>query len=165
MDEMWAPWRMPYIQQSGPETGCIFCTAAAAHDDEETLVVHRAERCFVMMNRFPYNSGHLMVVPYQHSGQLDEIVPETGADLFRMTQVSARALSRVMNPGGFNVGINQGEVAGAGVVDHIHLHVVPRWNGDTNFMPVLADVKVIPELLSATASKLRPVFAELDPRQ
>jgi ATP adenylyltransferase len=117
-----------------------------------------------MLNLYPYNSGHLMVVPDQHTGLLEEVHPEVGAEIMAVGQLCVRVLQQVSHPDGFNLGINQGKVAGAGVADHIHLHVVPRWNGDTNFMPVLADVKVMPELLSATAAKLRPVFQQLGPQ-
>lgn len=158
MDQMWAPWRMQYIQQSEPEPGCLFCNIARQDEDETNLVVYRGPRCFVMLNLYPYNSGHLMVVPYQHVGAVDALAPEVGADLLQTAQLAVRAIDRVMEPHGYNMGINQGTVAGAGVPDHIHLHVVPRWNGDTNFMPVLADAKVMPELLAATAAKLRPAF-------
>ena len=156
MKRLWAPWRMPYIEQSTPEPGCLFCTKAAADDDEQNLILHRADACFVMMNLYPYNSGHLMVVPYQHVGRLDEVYPATGAKMFEAAQLSVQILTEALHPHGFNLGINQGRTAGAGVADHIHLHVVPRWDGDTNFVPVLADATVIPELLSATYAKLRP---------
>lgn len=159
MKRLWAPWRMPYIEQSSPEPGCLFCTKAAASEDEQNLILYRADACFVMMNLYPYNSGHLMVVPYQHVGRLDEVHPATGADLFQAAQLSVQVLTEGLHPEGFNLGINQGKTAGAGVADHIHLHIVPRWDGDTNFVPVLADAKVIPELLSATYAKLRPLFA------
>jgi ATP adenylyltransferase len=161
MDQLWAPWRMPYIG-SEPEPGCLFCNVAQEPDrDEANLVLFRAEHCFVMLNLYPYNSGHAMVAPYQHTGDVTQIRPEVGTDVFRTTQLSARALQEVMRPAGFNIGINQGKLAGAGVADHIHVHVVPRWNGDTNFMPVLAGAKVMPELLTATAAKLRPAFERL----
>lgn len=161
MDQLWAPWRMPYIQQSEPEPGCLFCKLGQEEMNERSLVVFRGPRCFVVLNRYPYNSGHLLVAPFQHTGRLEAVQPEVGADLFTTTQLAVRVLESAMSPDGFNLGINVGDVAGAGIADHVHVHVVPRWNGDTNFMPVLADVKVIPELLSATASKLRPVFTEL----
>jgi ATP adenylyltransferase len=161
MKQLWAPWRMPYIEQSDPQPGCLFCTVAGEDKDEENHVVYRAEQCFVMLNLYPYNSGHLMVAPYQHTGRLEEVRPEVGADVFGVSQLAVQALEEVMHPDGFNLGVNQGKVAGAGVADHIHLHVVPRWDGDTNFMPVLADAKVIPDLLSRTANKLRPVFQRL----
>jgi ATP adenylyltransferase len=124
-------------------------------------VVYRAERCFVMLNLYPYNSGHLIVAPYQHTGVFQDLEPDVGADVFDTAQLAARVLTESMHPDGLNLGINQGTVAGAGIADHIHMHVVPRWNGDTNFMPVLAETKVMPELLSATASKLRPLFQSM----
>lgn len=158
MKQLWAPWRMPYIQQSDPVPGCLFCVKAAENNDEENLILFRSDLCFVMMNRYPYNSGHLMVAPYQHTGEFDQIDPMVGARVFEVGQLAVHVLSEFLHPEGFNIGINQGKTAGAGVADHIHLHVVPRWDGDTNFMPVLADVKVIPELLTATAAKLRPLF-------
>jgi ATP adenylyltransferase len=155
---------MQYIQQSEPEPGCLFCRVMQQDDDEANYIVHRGELCFVMLNLYPYNSGHLMVVPYQHTGLLPEMQPEVGAALFATSQLAVQALSDVMHPDGFNLGINQGKVAGAGIADHLHLHVVPRWDGDTNFMPVLAEAKVMPELLTATAAKLRPTFVELSKR-
>jgi ATP adenylyltransferase len=160
MDQLWAPWRMPYIRESAPEPGCLFCRKAEEARDEENYIVYRGARAFVMLNLYPYNSGHLMVVPYLHTGRLEEIHPEIGTELFALTQLAVSVLGQAMAPEGYNVGINQGKVAGAGVADHIHIHIVPRWNGDTNFMPVLADVKVIPELLAATAASLRRLFAE-----
>jgi ATP adenylyltransferase len=160
VERLWAPWRMPYIEQSEPEPGCIFCVKAADDADETNLILFRASRCFVIMNLYPYNSGHLMVVPFQHTGRFDSIPGDTGAQLFDMAQLAVHVLQEGMGPDGFNLGLNQGESAGAGVKDHIHLHVVPRWNGDTNFMPVLTDAKVIPELLSASARKLRPLFKQ-----
>ena len=161
MEQLWAPWRMSYIQQSEPEPGCLFCTKIRENKDEENYIVYRGPRCFIMLNLYPYNSGHLMVVPYQHTGEMKEIEPEVGSELFATTQMSVQALDEVMHPDGYNIGINQGKVAGAGVADHIHLHVVPRWDGDTNFMPVLANTKVMPELLGATADKLRPILQRL----
>jgi ATP adenylyltransferase len=163
MNQIWAPWRMRYVAGSEPVRGCLFCNKASEEDDRANYVVFRAERCFVMLNLYPYNSGHLMVAPYQHTGDFAELLPEVGTDVFQTAQLATRVLSDVMHPDGFNLGINQGKVAGAGVAEHIHLHVVPRWNGDTNFMPVLADAKVMPELLAATAEKLRPAFAQARP--
>ncbi|MGI8824670.1 MAG: HIT family protein [Chloroflexota bacterium] len=152
---------MAYIGRSEPEPGCLFCNTASGNDDDSSLVVHRGAHCFVMLNLYPYNSGHLMVVPYQHVGSFDAVEQETGSELFATAQLAIRAINRVMDPDGYNMGLNQGDISGAGIPDHIHLHLVPRWSGDTNFMPVLSDAKVIPEMLSATAAKLRPVFAEL----
>lgn len=161
MDRLWAPWRMPYIEQSEPEPGCLFCRMAQEQEDIQNLIVYRAARCFVALNLYPYNSGHLMVIPYQHTGDWRGVDPDVGSDIFAVSQLSVQALDSVMHPDGFNLGINQGKTSGAGIADHVHLHVVPRWDGDTNFMPVLADAKVIPELLNRTADKLRPVFHEL----
>lgn len=163
MDQLWAPWRMPYITDKEPQPGCLFCNKAADDDDEANYVVHRSTECFVMLNLYPYNSGHLMVIPYQHVGDLQQVHPHVGAEIFVVAQLATGALQDVMEPDGFNFGINQGRVSGAGVADHIHLHIVPRWNGDTNFMPVLADTKVMPELLCATANKLRDLFRQVGP--
>ncbi|GAC1407056.1 MAG: HIT domain-containing protein [Chloroflexota bacterium] len=159
MDQLWAPWRMAYLGESTPEPGCLFCNKASNHNDVADYIVHRGTKCFVMLNLYPYNSGHLLVVPYQHTGRLDRV--ECGEELFATMQVAIHALEEAMAPEGFNVGINQGTVSGAGIPDHVHLHVVPRWKGDTNFMPVLADTKVMPELLSSTADTLRSIFEKL----
>lgn len=159
MDTLWAPWRMPYIQETEPVPGCLFCHHARADQDEQNLIVHRGEFGFVMMNLYPYNSGHAMVVPYQHTGDFTQLHAQVASGMMSLAQLTVRVMEEILHPHGFNLGINQGNVAGAGITEHIHLHVVPRWNGDTNFMPVLADTKVMPELLSATAAKLRPAFA------
>lgn len=139
--------------------GCLFCHHARDDQDEQNLIVHRGEFGFVMMNLYPYNSGHVMVVPYQHTGDFTQLHPQVVSGIMSLAQLTVRVMEEILHPHGFNLGINQGNVAGAGITEHIHLHVVPRWNGDTNFMPVLADTKVMPELLSATAAKLRPAFA------
>ncbi len=165
MKQLWAPCRMPYLDDSGPRYGCVLCAKSSEGDDEQNYVVYRGPLCFVMLNLYPYNSGHVMVVPYQHVGQLPELQPETGAAVFTTAQLAVQAIQEVMKPEGFNLGLNQGEVAGAGIADHIHLHVVPRWGGDTNFMPIMADAKVMPELLSATAAKLRPAFQRITQTQ
>ncbi|MGH2448352.1 MAG: HIT family protein [Chloroflexota bacterium] len=160
MNQLWAPWRMPYLDGTEPKQDCIFCNRNP-DEDEQNYVVYRGARNFVMLNLYPYSSGHLMVIPYEHAGSITALPSETGSDMLATAALSVSALSKVMHPEGFNLGVNQGAVAGAGIADHIHLHVVPRWAGDTNFMPVLAEAKVMPELLSATAAKLRPVFAVL----
>jgi ATP adenylyltransferase len=156
MDHLWAPWRAAYV---APETSqpqeCIFDTQPAAHRDDYYHIPYRGERCFMMLNRYPYNTGHLMIAPYQHIGSIEELDTATVNELMSQTQLALRALRLALNPDGFNMGINQGKVAGAGFADHIHLHIVPRWNGDTNFMPVLADVKVLPEHLDSTYRKLK----------
>jgi ATP adenylyltransferase len=150
---LWAPWRLEYIQQADELDGCVFCLAAAGEDDE-TLVVHRGQHTFVLLNRFPYASGHLMAAPYRHLGEFASLSDEEALELHRLAQAGMSALAAAYAPHGFNLGWNLGRVAGAGVVDHVHLHVVPRWGGDTNFMPVLADVKVLPEHLQDTRAKL-----------
>jgi ATP adenylyltransferase len=144
---------MEYIQGADEQEGCIFCRARDGAD-EESLVVRRGERAFVVLNRYPYASGHLMVAPNRHEGEFSELDAEEAAEIHRLAATGLGALTETMRPQGFNLGWNLGRIAGAGVVNHVHLHVVPRWAGDTNFMPVLADVKVLPEALEDTRRKL-----------
>jgi ATP adenylyltransferase len=151
--QLWAPWRLEYIQSADEHEGCIFCIAQAGND-EEGLVVHRGRNAFVMLNKFPYASGHLMVAPYRHVGGFGELEDEEALEIHRLASQGMGALAQSFTPQGYNAGWNLGRIAGAGVVDHVHLHVVPRWAGDTNFMPVLADVKVLPEHLLETRRKL-----------
>ncbi len=153
MERLWAPWRLEYVQAADEQAGCVFCNAAAG-DDEEMLVVHRAERAFVLLNKFPYASGHLMVAPLRHVGEFGALEDGEALEIHRLAGRALSILGETFGAQGYNLGWNLGRIAGAGVVDHVHLHVVPRWAGDTNFMPVLADVKVMPESLSATRSKL-----------
>ena len=150
---LWAPWRLEYIQQADEQPGCVFCRAAEA-SDEDGLVVHRGDRAFVLLNKFPYASGHLMVAPFRHVGDFAELSADEAAEVHALAAGSLSALREVYAPEGFNLGWNLGRIAGAGVVDHVHQHVVPRWAGDTNFMPVLADVKVLPEHIVETRSRL-----------
>jgi ATP adenylyltransferase len=150
---LWAPWRLEYIQGADEAEGCFFCRAREG-DDEEGLVIHRGTSAFVVLNKYPYASGHLMVAPNRHEGEFGELEAEEALEIHRLAAAGIAALAETMRPQGFNVGWNLGRIAGAGVVDHVHLHVVPRWAGDTNFMPVLADVKVLPEALEATRAKL-----------
>lgn len=159
MDHLWAPWRMEYIGGEQP-TGCLFCRLLEDPSrDKENLVVWRPAGAIVVLNRFPYNSGHLMVAPARHTGDLADLQPDELGDVMSAVQESLRLLGRTMSPDGFNVGANLGKAAGAGIPDHVHLHVVPRWSGDTSFMASLADVKVINEHLLATAAKLREALA------
>jgi ATP adenylyltransferase len=151
--QLWAPWRLEYVQGADEQEGCILCRAAAG-EDEEGLVVKRGELAFVLLNRFPYASGHLMIAPYRHEGEFGELSSDEALEVHRLASAGLAALAEAMRPQGFNLGWNLGRIAGAGVVDHVHLHVVPRWAGDTNFMPVLADVKVLPEALAETRRKL-----------
>jgi ATP adenylyltransferase len=159
VDRLWSPWRMEYIEaaKAGAE-GCIFDELPAKGDDEAALILARGEHGFVVMNTFPYNPGHLMVAPFRHTGDFGDLRVEELADLDRLLQGSIRALREEMEPHGFNVGMNIGRVAGAGFPDHLHWHVVPRWNGDTNFMPVVGQTRVLPELLEETYRKLAPRF-------
>jgi len=150
---LWAPWRMEYITQAAEESGCVFCLAAAA-SDEDGLVVYRGERAFALLNKFPYSSGHLMVASYRHVGELADLEDDEVLELHRLAERGMAALAEVYAPQGYNLGWNLGRIAGAGILDHVHLHVVPRWAGDTNFMPVLADVKVLPEHIAETRRRL-----------
>jgi ATP adenylyltransferase len=152
---LWAPWRAQYVSASKSRE-CIFCAAAAGR--EPRLVVQRGERCFTMLNAFPYASGHLLLAPYRHVAQLEELDEQETGELLGLARQALLALREVMSPAGFNLGLNLGEVAGAGIRDHLHLHVVPRWQGDTNFMPVIADTRVISQALDATAQALRNVL-------
>ncbi len=161
---LWAPWRMEYILGE-KEKGCIFCTRIKQTTDRENLILARGEFCFVIMNRYPYNNGHLMVVPLRHVDDLTRLDAHESQDLMRWLQISIRALGRALQPQGYNVGVNLGKVAGAGVDDHLHFHIVPRWDADTNFMPVISDTKIVSEGLFATFDKLKKAFVELIPAQ
>jgi ATP adenylyltransferase len=153
MERLWAPWRLEYVQHADEQDGCVFCRAAAG-DDAEQLVVRRGERAFVLLNKYPYASGHLLVAPYRHGVNFAELDDGEVLEVQRLAAEGLEALAAAYRPEGFNLGWNVGRVAGAGIVDHGHLHVVPRWNGDTNFMPVLGDVKVIPQHLAETRERL-----------
>jgi ATP adenylyltransferase len=151
--ELWAPWRLEYIKSADEETGCVFC-ATVGGDDEERLVVKRGAKAIVLLNKFPYSSGHFMVAPSRHLGEYAELDEDEVLEVHALAAAGMRALAGLYAPQGYNLGWNLGRVAGAGIVDHVHLHVVPRWGGDTNFMPVLADVKVLPEHLADTRERL-----------
>ena len=151
---IWAPWRLEYVEKVDEAPGCFLCDAAEPGGDEEKLVVHRGARSAVVLNRFPYASGHLLLAPHRHVGDFGALDDDEALELHRLADAGLKVLAAVYGPHGFNLGWNLGRVAGAGVVDHVHLHVVPRWNGDTNFMPVLGDVKVMPEHLLETRRKL-----------
>ena len=157
---IWAPWRLEYVKDAAKdnEDDCIFCAKPAADDDEANLIVHRGERCFVILNLFPYTNGHLMVAPYEHVGALQDLDADTVAEIMALAQKAMRRLEEVYSPQGYNVGFNQGRIAGAGFENHIHMHVVPRWGGDTNFMPVLADTRVMPQTLQQSYEALRGGF-------
>jgi ATP adenylyltransferase len=157
---IWAPWRLEYVKDAAKdnEDECIFCAKPAAGDDEANLIVHRGEHCFVILNLFPYTNGHLMVAPYEHTGELQDLDAETVAEMMALAQTAMRRLEEVYSPHGYNVGFNQGRIAGAGYENHIHMHVVPRWGGDTNFMPVLADTRVMPQTPQQSYEALRGGF-------
>jgi ATP adenylyltransferase len=160
MEHLWAPWRMAYINAE-EEPGCIFCTKPARQRDEDDLLVHRGKLCFVILNLYPYNNGHLMIAPYQHVASIEQLDTATLTEMMQTAQLCLRAFHKAMNPQGFNMGINQGKVAGAGIAEHLHFHIVPRWNGDTNFLPVLADVKVMPDYLTNTYRQLRQAIEDV----
>ena len=155
--QLWAPWRLEYVGRADEQDGCLFCRAAEG-DDEEGLIVHRGREAFVLVNRFPYASGHLMVAPYEHIGRIQELPAETVAEMMGLAQRAMSRLEDVYDPHGYNVGFNQGRVAGAGVEHHIHMHVVPRWGGDTNFMPVLGDTRVMNQTLRDSFETLKEAF-------
>ena len=158
---IWAPWRLAYVKDASKdiEEECIFCAKPREDDDEANLIVHRGELCFVILNLFPYTNGHLMIAPFEHVATLPDLGPGTVAEVMALTQESMRVLDDAYSPHGYNVGFNQGRVAGAGFEHHIHMHVVPRWGGDTNFMPVIADTRVMPQTLEQSYETLRGRFA------
>ena len=158
MDILWAPWRMEYIENADKDEGCIFCDKPKENRDKENLIIHRGEMGFVMMNKYPYNSGHVMIVPYQHTGEFSSLSREEKMELFNLLISSKDALTEIMKPQGFNIGMNLGRIAGAGIVDHLHFHIVPRWSGDTNFMPIISHTKVVSEGLKQTWEKLKQAF-------
>jgi len=160
MNRLWSPWRLAYVTGSSSTPGCIFCTAIESAEPSP-LVLHRGASGFVILNLYPYNNGHLMVVPNRHIATLAEASDGELGEIMALTRVAETALHEVYHPHGLNVGINLGKAAGAGVLDHLHVHVVPRWSGDTNFMTVFGDVRVLPEDLVQTADRLRPVFVRL----
>jgi len=162
MDRLWSPWRMAYIEANKEERsdgGCVFCALLDGTSDEERVLV-RDEHAFVTLAKFPYNPGHLLVLPTRHVGDVEALSAEENAAIAALTQRGVRALREASAPHGFNVGLNLGHVAGAGIPEHLHWHVVPRWGGDTNFMPVIGGARVLPELIQESYEKLAPYFAE-----
>jgi ATP adenylyltransferase len=160
MERLWSPWRLEYVTGSKPETGCVFCEAPR-RPQPESLVVHEGRTVYIVLNRYPYNNGHLMVVPYRHVPTLNALGAEELHEIADLTQRSEVALMQAYNPQGINVGINLGKAAGAGILEHIHVHLVPRWNGDTNFMTVVGETRVLPEALGQSATRLRAAFAKI----
>lgn len=161
MDVLWAPWRMDYIL--GPKDGeCVFCIPEDTSEDEARYILARGEHCFVVMNKFPYNNGHLLVTPYRHTHCLTEMTPEETTDCMNWLRRCTQILRTAFNPQGINLGLNIGEAAGAGIAAHLHFQIVPRWNGDASFMAVFGETRVIPEHLLSTYRKLKPLFDEIE---
>ena len=158
MNHLWSPWRMEYIENDKEENGCVFCNVQALTDGTENLIAHRGEHAYVILNRFPYTSGHLMVIPFEHKSNLEELDPATRAEMMELTSRCTTILKNIYRPQGFNVGVNIGEAAGAGVLGHVHIHIVPRWMGDTNFMSAIGETRVLPESLEDTYTRVQAAF-------
>lgn len=164
MDYLWSPWRYRYVQKTDSTDSCIFCDKAAAHEDEKNLIVYRAEHNFIILNMFPYTTGHLMIAPYRHVATIEEAPEPSVTEMMLLTRTAQKHLREIYHPEGFNLGMNIGESAGAGVADHIHMHVLPRWKGDANFMTVIGETRVIPEDLTETHRKLQRAFLNPEPQ-
>jgi ATP adenylyltransferase len=160
VDHLWSPWRLAYVSGGAKAERCVFCEAQY-EDEAAPLIVFQGTTCYVILNLFPYNNGHLLIVPRRHFAALSEATHDELCEVAALAQRSERALTEAYDPAGLNVGINLGKPAGAGIVEHLHVHVVPRWNGDTNFMTVVGKTRVLPEELPATADRLRPIFQRL----
>jgi ATP adenylyltransferase len=161
LNHLWSPWRMTYIQDNKKEEGCVFCKAYAEPDGIQNLIIYRGQQSFVILNRYPYTSGHLMVVPNVHAATLQELAAEIRAEMMEIAAKVLTVLSAEYQPQGFNLGMNLGEVAGAGIVEHIHLHIVPRWGGDTNFMSTTATTRVLPEALGDTYDRINRAWHKI----
>jgi ATP adenylyltransferase len=162
VDRLWSPWRLEYVTGNKPEAGCVFCLAAeASAKAADSLIVYERTTFYVILNLYPYNNGHLMVVPYRHTPSLGSLTPVELHEMADLMQLSERVLLEAYQPHGINVGVNLGRPAGAGVLEHVHVHLVPRWNGDTNFMTVVGETRVLPEDLGQSAARLKPIFARL----
>lgn len=160
MERLWAPWRIDYILNEKP-SHCIFCVSSDQEQDRDRLILYRTGLSLVMLNRYPYNNGHMMIAPFRHTADMNELSIAEMLDLFAALRLCRNVLEKTAAPQGFNIGINLGKAAGAGVDDHIHIHIVPRWNGDTNFMSVIGDVRIMPENLLNTYEKLLPGFLDM----
>ncbi|MFA4701566.1 HIT family protein [Pyrococcus kukulkanii] len=161
MKILWAPWRIEYIRSPKYE-GCIFCDFPKENRDKERLILYRGKHAFIIMNNYPYNPGHVMVAPYRHVKSIEDLTDEEMLEIMKLAALVMKAIRKVMKPDGFNLGFNIGKVAGAGIDGHVHLHIVPRWNGDTNFMPVIADTKVIPESLEQAYDEIKQAIEEIE---
>lgn len=158
MDHIWTPWRMKYIQENKDFEGCIFCLAAESEDDVDNLVFYRGENAFMILNRYPYTNGHVMCVPYAHKARLQDLTLETRIEIMELTTKAVQVLQSVYQPEGFNVGLNLGEMAGAGIEQHLHIHIVPRWGGDTNFMSCIGETRILPESLDQTFRRVKQAW-------
>lgn len=158
MNHLWSPWRMEYIDNNMKESGCAFCLELTKEDGPDNLIITRGKRAFVILNRYPYTSGHIMVVPFMHVSSLNELDEECRAEIIELTNQFLLVLENEYHPDGFNVGMNLGEAAGAGIAEHLHMHIVPRWSGDTNFMTALAETRVLPEALRVTYMRLKSTW-------
>ena len=160
MQRLWATWRMEYItgtveNKNTDKDHCIFCSAPKIADDEETLICHRGKHSFIIMNLYPYNNGHLMIIPYRHTSDITSLTDEESLEIMKFVKITTKVIKNLMNPEGFNIGMNVGRPGGAGIAEHLHMHVVPRWTGDNNFMPVLGDTRVISEHIEVTYKKIK----------
>ena len=160
MDHIWSPWRMEYIENNNKEEGCVFCIAQAMADSAENLIAYRGKLAYVILNRYPYTSGHLMVIPFTHKPDLEELDSETRAEMMELASRCTTILKNIYKPQGFNIGVNIGEAAGAGVLGHVHIHIVPRWRGDTNFMSSVGETRVLPEALEETYVRVKNAFSK-----
>jgi ATP adenylyltransferase len=165
MEIKWTPWRRAYIkgEDKPADDRCVLCVKPQEQDDQANLLLQRGRACYVLLNLYPYNPGHLMVVPYEHTAAFAELRAEVAAELMALTQRAVAVLQEAMRPDGFNLGMNLGRVAGAGIDQHLHMHIVPRWNGDANFMPIIGGTKLVPEALDDTYAELAPKFASMQP--
>ena len=159
MDYIWSPWRYRYVAEASKDDGCVFCRSLEANDDRQTLIVQRAEKNFIILNRYPYTSGHVMIVPYAHSAELTAAPPDVLSEMMLLAQRVQKAQEQLYHPEGYNIGMNLGRAAGAGITGHLHLHVLPRWSGDSSFMTVIGETRTEPEELSTTYERLRKVLS------
>ena len=158
MDTLWSPWRIKYITDTKKPDRCVFCSAPEESDGPNNLILHREKNTYVIMNRYPYNNGHLMIVPFEHTADMNSLSPEVRAELMEQVNIAVNKLKQIYKPQGFNIGINLGSAAGAGIAEHMHIHIVPRWNGDTNFISTVGETRVLPEELEATYQRLAEIW-------
>jgi len=162
LEHIWTPWRMKYIQEHNNDEGCVFCLAAESEDGMDNLVFYRGEHAFMILNRYPYTSGHLMCVPYAHVERLHDLTRETRTEMMDLVTKAVQVLQSVYHPEGFNIGLNLGEMAGAGIEQHLHIHIVPRWGGDTNFMSTIGEARILPESLDKTYRRVKIAWKEIE---